>query len=161
MSDFRVNYERSAGAREAGMDRKAGFEKHLDFKMEELGYGPDDYEFVRDDGLSVRMTRLSDSELREVVRRLAPDFNAVVKGGALVFRPVKHEWTVASELVMVAKDVMAARKLKYRGYTIEESGINYYVTDPSGHRAFGEVPASVETAKKWIDWDIHEKGAKG
>jgi hypothetical protein len=68
---------------------------------------------------------------------------------------------IARELIAAAKDVMAARKLKYRGYTIEESGFNYYITDPSGHRAFGEVPASVETAKKWIDMDIREKGRTG
>lgn len=49
--------------------------------------------------------------------------------------------------------------LKYRGYTIEPSGDNFYVKDPSGHRAFGEVPSSVETAKKWIDQDI--LGKKG
>jgi len=45
----------------------------------------------------------------------------------------------------------------YKGYTIEPSGDNFYVKDPSGHRAFGEVPASIETAKKWIDMDIAEK----
>jgi len=41
--------------------------------------------------------------------------------------------------------------MKYKGYTIKKSGFNYYVVDPSGHRAFAEVPANVKTAKKWID----------
>ncbi len=45
--------------------------------------------------------------------------------------------------------------MKYRGYSIEKAGFNFYVNDPSGHRAFSEVPASVAIAKKWIDWDIH------
>ena len=49
---------------------------------------------------------------------------------------------------------------KYKGYTIEKSGMNFYVTDPSGHRAFGEVPASIETAKKWIDQDIYDNRKK-
>ena len=65
---------------------------------------------------------------------------------------------VAKELVAVAKELTAINKQKYKGYTIEKSGINFYVTDPSGHRAFGEVPASIETAKKWIDLAIREKG---
>ena len=65
--------------------------------------------------------------------------------------------SVAKELIAVAKELTAANKQKYKGYTIEKSGFNFYVTDPSGHRAFGEVPASIETAKKWIDLDIREK----
>ena len=44
--------------------------------------------------------------------------------------------------------------IKYRGYTIESSGDNFYVKNPSGNRAFGEVPANVQTAKKWIDQEI-------
>ena len=71
---------------------------------------------------------------------------------------------VARELGAVAELVASAGKeaggQKYKGYVIEKSGMNFYVTDPSGHRAFGEVPASVETAKKWIDQDIREKGRK-
>jgi hypothetical protein len=67
---------------------------------------------------------------------------------------------VAKELVRVAKELVVANRQKYKGYTIEKSGMNFYVTDPSGHRAFAEVPASVETAKKWIDVDIREKGTK-
>ena len=66
--------------------------------------------------------------------------------------------SVAKELIAVAKELTAANKQKYKGYTIEKSGINFYVTDPSGHRAFGEVPASIDTAKKWIDLAIREKG---
>jgi hypothetical protein len=66
---------------------------------------------------------------------------------------------VAQELVKLAKE-LTARKQKYRDYTIEKSGDNFYVRDPSGHRAFGEVPATIETAKKWIDLDIHEKRKK-
>lgn len=54
-----------------------------------------------------------------------------------------------------------ARVVKYKGYTIEPSGINFYVKDPSGHRAFGEVPATIETAKKWIDMDINENRKTG
>jgi len=66
---------------------------------------------------------------------------------------------VAKQILVLAKSLMA-KKEKYKNYTIETSGDNFYVTDPSGHRAFGEVPASVETAKKWIDQDIREKGSK-
>jgi hypothetical protein len=55
---------------------------------------------------------------------------------------------------------IVANKQRYKDYIIEKSGFNYYVTDPSGHRAFGEVPASVEVAKKWIDQDVREKGRK-
>jgi len=73
--------------------KKAGFEKHLDFKMESLGYGFDDYEFASTGPRpTVRMPRLSDSELREVARKLVPDFNATVRGGLLVFQPVKQLW---------------------------------------------------------------------
>ena len=43
---------------------------------------------------------------------------------------------------------------KYMGYTIEKSGFNFYVIDPLGHRAFGEVPSSIKTAKKWIDTSL-------
>ena len=50
--------------------------------------------------------------------------------------------------------VMASSGQKYKGYTIEKSGDNFSVKDPSGHRAFGEVPASVEMAKKWIDQEL-------
>jgi len=46
---------------------------------------------------------------------------------------------------------------KYRGYTIEKSGFNFYVIDPLGHRAFGEVPSSIKTAKKWIDTSLANK----
>jgi len=67
---------------------------------------------------------------------------------------------VAKELARVAKSLTAANRQEYKGYTIEKSGANFYVTDPSGHRAFGEVPASIEIAKKWIDLDIREKGTK-
>src|SRR3990172_8033351 len=66
---------------------------------------------------------------------------------------------IAKQLLVLAKSLMA-KKQKYRDYTIEKSGDDFYVTDPSGHRAFGEVPSSVETAKKWIDQDIREKGSK-
>ena len=67
---------------------------------------------------------------------------------------------LAREMIGLAKSLTAARKQKYKGYTIEESGMNFYVTDPSGHRAFEDVPATIETAKKWIDWDIYEKRKK-
>lgn len=66
---------------------------------------------------------------------------------------------VAKELVKIAKELMA-NVIRYKGYTIEKSGFNFYVKDPSGHRAFGEVPATIETAKKWIDWDVYEKRGK-
>jgi len=46
---------------------------------------------------------------------------------------------------------------KYRGYTIEKYGFNFYVIDPLGHRAFGEVPSSIKTAKKWIDISLANK----
>jgi hypothetical protein len=44
----------------------------------------------------------------------------------------------------------------YRGYKIEPSGDNFYVT-LNGHRAFGEIPATRAIAKKWIDIDIVER----
>ncbi len=50
--------------------------------------------------------------------------------------------------------------MKYMGYTIQKSGSNYYVTDASGNRAFAEVPASVKTAKKWIDCKLAEEEAE-
>jgi hypothetical protein len=43
------------------------------------------------------------------------------------------------------------KRLEYKGYTIEKSGFNFYVINPLGHRAFGEAPSSIKTAKKWID----------
>jgi hypothetical protein len=55
--------------------------------------------------------------------------------------------------------IMAANSVKYKGYTIEKSGANFYVKDSSGHRAFGETPATVDTAKKWIDLELHSKKA--
>lgn len=45
-------------------------------------------------------------------------------------------------------------KMKYRGYIIEKSGHNFYIKDSSGHRAFAEVPANIQTAKKWIDEEL-------
>jgi hypothetical protein len=63
---------------------------------------------------------------------------------------------IVSELVKIAKDLITAG-IKYKDYTIEKSGYNFYVRDPLGHRAFGEVPASIEIAKKWIDMEIAEK----
>ena len=51
----------------------------------------------------------------------------------------------------------AADKTEYKGYTIEQSGDNFYVKDQAGHRAFAEVPCSIETAKKWIDIHLNEK----
>ena len=65
---------------------------------------------------------------------------------------------IAEELLMLAKELLAGQK--YKGYTIDKSGENFSVKDPAGHRAFNEVPASVETAKKWIDQEIQEKGKK-
>lgn len=77
---------------------------------------------------------------------------------------------IAEELVGVAKELSsgnqsagnrrAGKKIKYKGYTIEESGLNYYITDPSGHRAFGETPADIKTAKKWIDMQLSENRRK-
>ena len=67
---------------------------------------------------------------------------------------------IAKELVKIAKGLTGARKVKYKGYTIEESGDNFYVKDSSGHRAFGEVPASIATAKKWIDQEVRSKRGK-
>lgn len=55
---------------------------------------------------------------------------------------------------------VAGRKVKYRDYVIEKSGENFYVKSPSGSRAFGETPANVATAKKWIDQEIAEKSKK-
>lgn len=64
---------------------------------------------------------------------------------------------VASEMVKLAEAILAgAKTIKYKGYTIEESGFNYYIKDPKGHRMEGGVPATVETAKKWIDMEIAE-----
>lgn len=72
---------------------------------------------------------------------------------------------VCGQNIPAASDCRRGRFLssgqKYKGYTIEKSGMNFYVIDPSGHRAFGEVPATVEVAKKWIDQELHGKGKTG
>lgn len=65
---------------------------------------------------------------------------------------------VAKELTRIAELLTAS--VKYRDYTIERSGFNFYVKDPSGHRAFEEVAATIQTAKKWIDMEINEKRNK-
>jgi len=46
--------------------------------------------------------------------------------------------------------------MKYRGYTISKSGMNYTVNKPNGERLGAEIAATIETAKKWINWDISE-----
>lgn len=55
---------------------------------------------------------------------------------------------------------VAPLKTEYKGYTIEALGANYYITAPNGHRAFGEVAAFVETAKRWIDAEVNSKRRK-
>ncbi|MFA5936515.1 MAG: hypothetical protein WC822_01410 [Candidatus Paceibacterota bacterium] len=47
--------------------------------------------------------------------------------------------------------------MKYGGYTINQLGFNYYVTDPKGYRAFSEMAPTVEMAKKWIDWEVYDR----
>ena len=46
--------------------------------------------------------------------------------------------------------------MKYKNYKIEKSGDNYRILDPSGGY-LEEVAVNIQTAKKWIDWDIAEK----
>lgn len=61
----------------------------------------------------------------------------------------------SGEMIMATRrGHLTASGQKYKGYTIEKSGDNFYVKDPSGHRAFGETPATVEAAKKWIDMEL-------
>lgn len=47
--------------------------------------------------------------------------------------------------------------MKYRDYTITRSGPNCYIQKPNGERLCAEVPATLATAKKWIDADIRER----
>ena len=78
-----------------------------------------------------------------IVQHDIADVVKVINTVASVGRRMRYESIVSST--------------NYKGYSIEKSGDNFYVKDPKGSRAFGEVPASIETAKKWIDLEIAEK----
>jgi len=73
-------------------DRRANFEKHLDEKMEELGYSQT-YDFMTWQGRpAIYFTGLRPirkSEIEDLVAKLRPGFNAVVQGNRLVFMPVQ------------------------------------------------------------------------
>jgi hypothetical protein len=73
---------------------------------------------------------------------------------------IKGKKELRATVSKVEKKEEIEETIKYRGYSIEPSGDNFYIKDSKGHRAFGEVPASVATAKKWIDLEIAEKGIK-
>lgn len=92
------------------MKRTAGFERHLENKMEELGYRQSDYVVDMSAGRpSVEMLEPGHATLRQIAERLRPEFNAVVKGDRLVFMQVRNLW-MASELVRVAKGLAAGEK---------------------------------------------------
>ena len=78
------------------MNRKAGFEKHLDERMESLGYSQSEYELGSKSGrVTMKMTKETGAAaLRDVASRLQPDFNAVAQAGMLVFMPVRQQSTV-------------------------------------------------------------------
>jgi rubrerythrin/predicted RNA-binding Zn-ribbon protein involved in translation (DUF1610 family) len=81
-----------------------------------------------------------------------PTSKAVTKIEVKVPAGVEVDVTTQNESGQeVQGETVIASGQKYKGYTIERSGDNFSVKDSSGHRAFGEVPASVEMAKKWID----------
>jgi rubrerythrin len=81
-----------------------------------------------------------------------PTSKAVTKIEVKVPAGVEVDVTTQNESGQeVQGEAVIASGQKYKGYTIEKSGDNFSVKDSSGHRAFGEVPASVEMAKKWID----------
>jgi ferritin len=81
-----------------------------------------------------------------------PTSKAVTKIEVKVPDGVEVDVTTKNESGQEAQgEAVIASGQKYKGYTIEKSGDNFFVKDSSGHRAFGEVPASVEMAKKWID----------
>lgn len=100
------------------------------------------------------------SIMQDLQKQLAPEAKEQAEEGPKI-SPVQatDEMEASEERVASIADRLAARRVRYKGYTIEESGDNFYVKDPKGHRAFGEVPASVQTAKKWIDQEI--AGKKG
>lgn len=98
------------------MNRTAGFERHLEEKMRELGYDQGRYEVDMRGGMPVmRMNELMfGADLNDLARRLAPDFNARVRLRALEFAPVNNLWlrtAVARELLAVAKEVVAMTRL--------------------------------------------------
>lgn len=51
-------------------------------------------------------------------------------------------------------------KTEYRGYKIDRSGFNYSVYKANGERAWAELAATRDTAKKWIDQAIAETNTK-
>ncbi len=104
---------------------------------------------------------------RDAMEKYAKEFNWAMSGapeGKMIYTDKFGETVIYNEDQRTGawhcQGELKASKVKYNGYTIEPSGENFYVTDPSGHRAFGETPASVETAKKWIDQDVAEKRKK-
>lgn len=74
------------------MIRTAGFEKHLDEKMESLGFSQNQYELGYENRKPIMtMTKHMDhAELRDLAMDLKPDFNAEVSGDKLVFGQVRQ-----------------------------------------------------------------------
>ncbi len=95
--------------------------------------------------------------MKDRTLRVSTESDVEAEAGPKVGPPMEinsmNREAVARELSAIARELISY-SVKYKGYSIEMSGGNFYVTDPSGHRAFEEVPASIETAKKWIDADI-------
>jgi hypothetical protein len=81
--------------RRFGMRRTAGFEKHLDERMEGLGFDQSQYEIEGGLRPSMRMTDvgMGPSALGDLASRLRPDFNAHVRGDTLFFMPVSNLWS--------------------------------------------------------------------
>ena len=50
--------------------------------------------------------------------------------------------------------------MTYKGYTITRSGSGFYVQKPNKEQLCAEVPATVATAKKWIDMDVREQACR-
>ena len=127
-----------------------------------------DFALVKSSGMDdhVLSVHKTQEEAEKAMQKLGGEPDSMMKKG---MRVVDVSQKGGNEVIEVfgkmtirprAAGQLVIAKQKYKDYTIDKSGDNFYVTDPSGHRAFGEVPASIETAKKWIDQDIREKGKK-
>jgi hypothetical protein len=70
-----------------------------------------------------------------------------------------HDFELVAREAAASPPVVTAgegRSTSYRGYTIEPSGENFMIKDPKGSYMEGARPASVETAKKFIDQEMAE-----
>ena len=74
------------------VSRTAGFERHLEDKMNGLGFSRDEWLLDRTSGKpAMRMTDdKGQAALRDLASRLRPDFNAKVSGDVLVFLSVRQ-----------------------------------------------------------------------